>query len=383
MMPPEIHQLTHKGKRGNTHSYWYCRNGQKVRSERFKDKAVMLAEIQKLLPTFAGDVHNRPTSMSADEVSHAELCLTFARQHRVPSIFDALQFYVRNYREAISGPKLAEAQIRFLNDKRLQKLADRSILEYDLHFRTMREVLGENFDTATMTEDKAREYLSRWQNQSLLTFSHRRRTMAAFFQWLVNRKELPANPLLGIPNPNNNGALSRGNIPEFYSVEEAKALLKAARKNMLLPFWVMNFFSGLRTEEIERLQHQGGWDKINFETGRIAVDGKKGARMVVMNTTLRAWLNKMKAKKPPFVIPNHWQLFRNMKRSVLRPERAALRNLGRHAYITYSLALPGASYAQVSRNCGNSETIIKHHYEGHATGAQAKAYFRLRPALLN
>ncbi|MEZ5414396.1 MAG: hypothetical protein R3F03_08785 [Opitutaceae bacterium] len=381
MMPPRIHQLTHKGKRGKTYSYWYCRNGAKVRSERFKDKAVMLVEIQSLLPTFGGDVHNRPTSMSADDVSHAELCLAFARQHRIPSIYKALQFYTRNYREAVRGPKLADAQERFLADKRLQKRADRSISEYELHFRAMRDVLGADLDLGTMTETNAREYLSRWQGMSLLTFSHRRRTMAALFQWLVDRKELAANPLLGIPNPNNNGALSRDNVPDCYTVAEAKSLLEAARGSKLLPFLVMSLFSGLRTEEIERLQHQGGWVKINFDTGRIAVAGKKGARFVLMNDTLRAWLDELKDKNCAFFIPNHWQAFRNLKRTVLTRERAALKNLGRHAYITYSLALPGASYAQVSRNCGNSETIIKRHYEGLATGEQARAYFRLLPNL--
>ncbi|MBL9219414.1 MAG: hypothetical protein JNG82_13050 [Opitutaceae bacterium] len=383
MLHPKIHELSHDGKRGKTFSYWYCHNGQKVRSERFKDRLVMMVELQKLLPTFGGDYQTHSTTMTADQVRHAELCLMFARQHSIGSIYEALTFYTKHHKAAVEGPKLSEAQTRFLNDKKLKVVSGRTILEYEAHFRTMREVLGKDFPTGTMTEEKAREYLGRWQAKSLLTFSHRRRTMAAFFQWLVNRKELPSNPLSGIPNPNNNGALSRGRIPELYSVDEAAALLKAARRGSLLPFFVMSLFSGMRTEEIQRLEQQGGWAKINFETGRIAVDGKKGLRVVVMNPTLRAWLTKLQKKKPAFYVPNHWQLFKDLKRSVLSAERAALPNLGRHAYITYSLALPGASYAQVSRNCGNSETIIKRHYEGHATAAQAKAFFRLLPGLRN
>ena len=102
-------------------------------------------------------------------------------------------------------------------------------------------------------------------------------------------------------------------------------------------------------------------------------------RQITMNDTLRAWLKSIETTQKPFFSASHWHFSKKLKRQVLSLDKASIPNLARHSYITYALNSPGASYAVVARNCGNSETIIKDHYEGNATAAQAEAYFELTP----
>ncbi len=210
----------------------------------------------------------RLTSLTSEQVKEAELCRKYSDDHGIQSIYEALVFYHKNYQPTRSGPKLSDAAKRFLENRKLQGLAARSLREYEGHFEDLKKSFGEDFATGALTEQAAREYLGRWSAGSLLTFSHRRRTMAALWQWLVDQEELPRNPVARIPNPNNNGILSRGRVPSFYTVAEAQALLKAVRKSELLGFFALALFGGIRTEEIARLQKEGGWKCINFETGR-------------------------------------------------------------------------------------------------------------------
>ena len=376
---PEFHGETNKGKRGDTFWYWWSHRGTKYRSKRFKTRDARDNAILKEEAKYATNVLPRLTSLTDEQVKEAEMCRKFADDHGVPKILEALTFYHKNYRAALKGPKLNDATKRFLEDRRVSGLTERSMIEYEGHFKDLKEALGEEFPTGTLTVERAREYLHKWSTMSLLTYSHRRRTMSALWQWLADHEEVPKNPITKIPNPNNNGKLSRGKVPGFYTVAEAHSLLKAAKKTELISFFALSLFGGVRTDEIMRLEESGGWKCVNFETGRITIDGKIGGRSLTMNDTLRAWLKDIEPKQKPFFSKSHWYLSKKLKHSVLGEDRAKLSNLARHSYITYALNLPGASYAQVAKNCGNSESVIKTHYEGNATAPQAEAYFALTP----
>jgi hypothetical protein len=52
-------------------------------------------------------------------------------------------------------------------------------------------------------------------------------------------------------------------------------------------------------------------------------------------------------------------------------------NVGRRSFITYKLALAASSYAEIAREAGNSETIIRTHYERGASRDDAVEFFSL------
>ena len=59
-----------------------------------------------------------------------------------------------------------------------------------------------------------------------------------------------------------------------------------------------------------------------------------------------------------------------------------MKNLGRRTYISCRLALPGASFAAVANDVGNSEYLIRRHYYQKVTAAAAAEYFRITPDTL-
>jgi integrase len=272
---------------------------------------------------------------------------------------------------------LEEAAEQFKAFKKLKGVADRTYGEYQLHFNDVIKHFGKDFETGKLTTEAAATYLARWQS-NLLSYSHHRRTMAALWSWLAKAKKVDGNPLLGIPNPNNNNRLAYAKKPSHYHLKEVRVLLKAAPRK-LLPFLALALFSGMRTEEIARLQQDGAWEKINLRTLRIQVRGKRGPRDVLIKQPLAAWLRKFEARKPAFWTPSHWIWFRELKRSELDAKRARIPNLLRHTYCTYALNAKGASYAEVSRQAGNSEAMLKRHYEGNATQEDAATFFLITP----
>jgi hypothetical protein len=53
-------------------------------------------------------------------------------------------------------------------------------------------------------------------------------------------------------------------------------------------------------------------------------------------------------------------------------------NIARRSFLSYRLALPGASYAEVSNEAGNNEAILRKYYRRKVTRQEAVQYFGLR-----
>jgi hypothetical protein len=153
----------------------------------------------------------------------------------------------------------------------------------------------------------------------------------------------------------------------------------------------------MRRTEIEEFAKlpQGGWPQISFDAGSIDIPpevGKEGKRVINMHPTLVKWLRWLKRhKRIQFIAPNKNKSLRALKRLVFPPagdgtphRLAKAANLARHSYISYSLRLPGASFAAVAMNAGNTEQIIREYYNGlQVTSKQSHEYWSLTPDTLN
>ena len=140
-------------------------------------------------------------------------------------------------------------------------------------------------------------------------------------------------------------------------------------------WFALGAFTGLRTEELKRLE----WADIS--AGHVTVkagNAKTGSRRIVpIADNLRAWLATF-AQGSGKVFPRD----RAEERAHAYAERLGIawpHNGLRHSFITYRVAAV-QDVARVALEAGNSPQIIFKHYRELATEAQGKTWFSIVPA---
>jgi hypothetical protein len=404
----KLHEV--KGRRGPTWFYSYNLRRRRVRSHRFKDRELALFEMRKTEDEYEAKTPFQVTTLSRQELDDAQGAFLTLHDNKVEkTLGEIVSWYVAK------GPRcvptsMAEAVDMFLatlspgtmrpspgNMNPSQGgLSPRTIKGYRGMLKLLKEDFGER-QLSDLTTDDFRKYLNKASWGSISRWHHRQ---AASMLYLWAMKERPPraseNPLEPLPRMTKQGLMAVLPPPAVVTPAEARVWLSAAAETPHLPFVVLSFFAGMRRQEIQDFARlpEGGWTQINFATGRIHIPfkvGKTNQRYIEMHPTLVAWLKWLKRhKRTLFVAPNVNKGLRAIKRRVFPPtgDAAAVQpvnraNIARHSYISYSLRLRGASFAQVAMNAGNSEEVIKDHYNSlEVTPKQAAEFWSLTPKTL-
>jgi integrase len=237
--------------------------------------------------------------------------------------------------------------------------------------------------------DEIATYLAQWSNQnSVRTYQMRAYT---FFDWAVRMRYAVVNPILRLAPIRPTQGRGR-----HYTPSEAGFILRQAVNTSLIGFWVLTLFSGMRISEIKRMRLAADpWRWFGLDHKYIdvpAANGKIRARRAAIHPTLWLWLKWLKARGQPLWprLLEH-QLGAQKRKLIARsqgvpearlplyPNRLGYFNQGRRSFITYQLALPGASYLAVARCAGTSENMIRRYYRRDATLSEANAYFEHTP----
>jgi len=166
---------------------------------------------------------------------------------------------------------------------------------------------------------------------------------------------------------------------QFYSPNELRALLEAAEGQMRVMV-AIGGLAGLRTQELLRLD----WGDVWRVRGHIEVTAGKAKRrqrrLVEVCPALAAWLGQCRNFTSGKLCTLHeitWQ-----QHFVALCEKAKVQrktNGLRHAFCSYHFALH-ANENLTAQQAGNSPAIIRAHYKGLATKAEAKRWFSVKPA---
>jgi integrase len=298
------------------------------------------------------------------------------------SLSAVLDWYVREGRRLCAAPPVRVCVQEFLWSKQASGRRRATMDWYRTALKRLARRLGHRAP-AGLTEQDIADFLRPFrQPNTRVGWFHR---LHAFLAWLVVKQYAAGNPAAGLARPRGDGG--QGSL---YTPDEARELLRRANGTDQLGFWVLSLLAGLRTTEIVRLQaFASPWSLVRLQEGLIEIPGGHGKtrrRVIRMGPALRAWLRLLRRNGQPFYPPINgaWKI-RQLRRSVLAatrgPGSTGLFNLGRRSYISYRLALPGASYAAVAAAAGNSERTIRRYYRRRVTPVSARAYFRLTPAL--
>ena len=139
----------------------------------------------------------------------------------------------------------------------------------------------------------------------------------------------------------------------------------------LAPYTALALFAGIRPHEIQRLT----WDTINLVDNEITVtaaQSKTGRkRTITIDEPLKSWLTAYQSEG--FI---DFKGFKELKKQA--GFKTWIHDGMRHTSVSHYFRLTG-SYGKTAERHGNSETIIKDHYQGKVTSEQTKQFYGLFP----
>jgi integrase len=211
--------------------------------------------------------------------------------------------------------------------------------------------------------------------------------ISVFFEWCISHEPqwTAINPCKGVEIE----CSKDGKEVAILSVKECRKLLTKAqghRRGRVAPYIAVCLFGGLRPTEAQRLK----WDKVNLKDGKIRVEAqsskRKEARVITIGKTLSAWLKRYEDK--PFAPANLRRDLEVIKRAAGytgRGSRNAENKLKpwpadvlRHTGVSHFFQQCG-EYGRTAQWAGNSEEIIRKHYDACVSSADTKAFYAIMP----
>jgi integrase/recombinase XerD len=221
------------------------------------------------------------------------------------------------------------------------------------------------------------------------TRNNYRRALHNFYGWALEKGLLAENPARPWKQSKTSAARARASAPiGILSPAQMQSYLKGAAElaPALLPYFVVCGFSGIRTDEIDRLQ----WKDIKMRNTEIDVQSgisKTGARRIIrIHPTLQAWLSVVeRGHEGDRVVPSTFQAMRRRLRKTLNRERKTKlpwpANALRHSFGTYRYK-ETLSLEKTSDEMGHQDPkVFRHHYlNPDVTSEAATEYWSLVPS---
>jgi integrase len=223
-----------------------------------------------------------------------------------------------------------------------------------------------------ITEKKLQEYLNHRINDDSLTLSSANRLIATFKAWLnfaVRRKIIFENPIRYFKGYN-----PGEKHPKFLPLEDVPKIMDAAKGTRLYLPVLAGLYTGMRAQEVYRLE----WQDIDFRNNSITVKRggevitkSKKERTIPLPDKLKSYLLPIKKEAGRcFDSTNHKHAFPKIA------EAAKLKNVTfqyfRHTYASH-LIMNGVDLYTVSQLLGHSSVKVTEKHYAHLTKDHKKA----------
>lgn len=353
--------------------------------DRFGDRPSCKPSDAPTQPVLSVDAPMEPSAaLTPEDWQDALRAFRDAKAHGMASLSAVIVLMVQCRGTAISVPA---AVAEFNMAKRCQGNREAILRTYRVHLGAFAGVFRQT-PLASVTPKQIADYLLRWENSA--TRASRWQYLATFFAWAVRHGYRDVNPVFL--------AMRKPLRPQaercIFTPSETREILRRTKDTPAVGHWALALFAGLRMHELIWLHDQvDPWSLVRSDTGVIDLREqplKFGPRVVPILPVLRPWLEWIRKRDAPFLSPNHQRARRRLKHEVLagrfgrsvfagRRDAVPFYDMERRTCITYWLALPGASYADVSHAVGNSERTLRRFYAQRASRGDARQYFSLTP----
>jgi integrase len=161
---------------------------------------------------------------------------------------------------------------------------------------------------------------------------------------------------------------------EILTPEQLRALLDAVDIEYA-PYVALNAFSGLRKEEIKRLE----WDEVKLDRDLIDLPAEKSKnhrrKLIEILPTLKVWLAPFAKLSGPVVPNNLIKVMQEAKRTAgITPWP---QNALRHSFVSYAVVLKGIPWT--AEQADHSEAMLKKHYREVVDKETAQKYWDIKP----
>src|ERR1043166_9399030 len=364
------------------------RNGERIR-ENFADAAEAQfrhTELEAEFHATNGVAALRATRLTDHQVGIAEAA--FKRLERDEDLLTALDHWFRTGKPTAikESPRLDQALKAYeawLTTTDLRQVTKNHLRRRVTHF--VNNVV--NMRVTEVLPEHIESYLAK-RNVSANTKDANCRAISSFFTWCMKGKRhwTINNPCYAVEIEGLTSDDDRE--PVVLAVKECEAFLRAAEtfeNGRLVPYVALCMFGGLRPFEAARLR----WEQVNLVDNEIRLKGtqtKTGkGRIVTIGKPLNAWLRRYRKRG---------EIYRSTYEAGLRDLRARIGygsetteqpslkpwvpDVLRHTAISHYFRATG-SYGQTAEQFGNSEAIIKKHYQGRVSSTDAKEFYALQP----
>lgn len=368
----------------------YQRDGTRIRENFTDEKKARARQIELETEWLKGEarVEVQATRLTPEQISLAETAFIRLGPGRDAELTLAVEDWLRGGRDnsVIESPRLDEAVNAFLIWlAQTDTLRSRTKSKLRLRVNLFRNSIAD-LRVSEIGPEVIEKFLSDRKEVSALTKVGDREAISRFFTWCAERPRqwLRMNPCKEVRVEKRNGDTP----PAILTVPECRKLLRKAeahRKGRLAPYIALCLFGGLRPAEVHRLS----WDNVNLNDAEIRVEAQstktKRPRVLNIDKTLAAWLDRFKGKPLcPSNIRRDLDVLKQAAGYVGRVEGESDKrkpwppDVLRHTAISHYFRWTG-SYGQTAEQFGNSEAIIKKHYQGRVSSEDTKKFYALRP----
>lgn len=377
------------------------RNGDRVR-ENFTDSNAAQCrqvELEGEFFTAPSETHLRATKLTETQLHLAEVA--FKKLDDDADILRAVDNWLTSGKPGpvIEAPWVDDAVKQFCDWLEKSELSEPT--KKNLRLRV--NIFANSIGRMRLNEATADVIFTHLENRNVSkeTRNNDRRALSRFFGWCIERprKWITTNPARKETRERNTGDKAPPAILTLAECEKLLRFAEAHKGGRLAPYVAVCLFGGLRPSEAERLT----WDKVNLTDREIRIEKKgKTTRPRVLDiipmiqnghlrkgpSTLLKWLERYKDK--PFY-PSNWRRdFDVLKHAIgynganrkgveLVPHlKQWPEDVMRHTAISHYFRLTG-SYGQTAEQFGNSESIVKKHYQARVTTEDTKRFYKLLP----
>lgn len=244
-------------------------------------------------------------------------------------ITDAVNFYLQR-KGAAERVTLAEAADRYIDAKVTRNLRPRAIKSARILVNRLAGALPDTCvaDITLLDLETALEEFG----VAGTTWNNYRRAWGAFFEWCVKRNYATDNPARRMDAHSVDDA-----DPRFFAVDAARAWFEAlqAHDPVLIPYYALGFFGGIRSAELARLSG----DCITPDLIRVTPKNAKTRDMRNFRPwpTLRAWLEAFPPPAGPIAHTNQHRRAHAVREKIAKFKW--IPNGARKSWATYGCAL--------------------------------------------
>lgn len=350
-------------------------NGERAALElKGEDRRVYLAAVEALrqLPRPAGDSSASPSALIENAIREYAEARTILE---TDSIIEAANYYIRHARTVTKSGRISEVLAKMIDGLAELGRGEYHRRDINRHVTKFIEAVGD-LPITNVARDDVKDFLEAIPG-SPKTHNNTLGSLHNFFTYARTGGYIPRE----LPSPADGFSLKTvvADDAEVYTPEEAYRLLNSAREPMI-PCLALKFFSGVRTEEMYKIE----WDAVKFGQNVItitaAVAKKSQRRIIPLLPNAKAWLLPFEGSTGR--IATRWGTAHTLSKSWVglanRLKVDYKKNAMRNSYISYRLAAV-KNVDQVGMESGNGATVIRREYLEVVTETEADRWFAISP----